>query len=49
MSGGKLMIEIVLLILSFVNLFFLLGLCNEVLDIRDYLLFEELFDDESDL
>lgn len=43
------MFEIVLVILSFVNLFFLLGLCNEVLDIRDYLLYEELFNDESDL
>ena len=47
------MFEIVLLILSFVNLFFLLGLCNEVLDIEDYLYFKDLkelgLDDESDL
>ena len=43
------MIEIVLLILGLVNLFLLLGLGNEVLDIRDYLLFKESLDDESDL
>ena len=43
------MIEIVLLIMGFVNLFLLLGLGNEVLDIKDYLFFKEVLDDESDL
>ena len=43
------MINIVLLILGLVNLFLLLGLGNEVLDIRDYLFFKEVLDDESDL
>ena len=43
------MIEIVLLILGLVNLFLLLGLGNEVLDIKDYLFFKEVLDDESDL
>lgn len=43
------MIEIVLLILGLVNLFLLLGLGNEVLDIKDYLFFREVFDDEGDL
>ena len=43
------MIEIVLLIMGFVNLFLLLGLGNEVLDIKDYLFFKEVFDDEGDL
>ena len=43
------MIEIVLLVIGFVNLFLLLGLGNEVLDIKDYLFFREVFDDESDL
>ena len=44
------MIEIVLLIIGFVNLFLLLGLGNEVLDIKDYLFFKEVIDDgESDL
>ena len=44
------MIEIVLLIMGFVNLFLLLGLGNEVLDIKDYLFFKEVCDDgESDL
>ena len=44
------MIEIVLLILGLVNLFLLLGLGNEVLDIKDYLFFKEVIDDgESDL
>ena len=44
------MIEYVILVFCIVNLFFLLGLCNEVLDIRDYLFFKEVCDDgESDL
>ena len=43
------MIAYVILIFCIVNLFFLLGLCNEVLDIRDYLFFKEVLDDESDL
>jgi hypothetical protein len=44
------MIELVLLILGLVNLFLLLGLGNEVLDIKDYLFFKEVIDDgESDL
>ena len=44
------MIEIVLLILGLVNLFLLLGLGNEVLDIKDYLFFKEVIDDgEGDL
>ena len=43
------MIEYVLLILGLVNLFLLLGLGNEVLDIRDYLFFKEVMEDESDL
>ena len=44
------MIELVLLIMGFVNLFLLLGLGNEVLDIKDYLFFKEVIDDgESDL
>ena len=43
------MIEIVLLILGFINLFLLLGLGNEVLDIRDYLFFKDVLDDEGDL
>ena len=44
------MIEYVILVFCIINLFFLLGLCNEVLDIRDYLFFKEVLDDgESDL
>ena len=43
------MIEIVLLVFSIINLFFLLGLCNEVLDIRDYIFYKEVLEDESDL
>ena len=43
------MMEYVLLVIGFVNLFLLLGLGNEVLDIKDYLFFKEVFDDESDL
>ena len=43
------MITIVLLVLGFINLFLLLGLGNEVLDIRDYIFFKELMSDESDL
>ena len=43
------MIEVLLVIIGFINLFLLLGLGNEVLDIKDYLFFREVFDDESDL
>ena len=43
------MIEIVLLVLGFINLFLLLGLGNEVLDIRDYLFFKEMIENEGDL
>ena len=38
------MINIVLLILGLVNLFLLLGLGNEILDIRDYLFFKEVLE-----
>ena len=41
------MIEIVLLVLGFINLFLLLGLGNEILDIRDYLFFKEALDEGS--
>ena len=40
--------EFVLLIVGFINLFLLLGLGNEVLDIRDYLFFKEALN-EGDL
>ena len=43
------MIEIVLLVLGLVNLFLLLGLGNEILDIRDYIIFREVLGDEGDL
>ena len=43
------MIEFVLLVLGFINLFLLLGLGNEVLDIRDYIFYKELMSDESSL
>ena len=43
------MIEVLLVIIGFINLFLLLGLGNEVLDIKDYLFFREVFDDEGDL
>ena len=42
------MIEFVLLIIGFINLFLLLGLGNEVLDIRDYIFFKECLKDEGD-
>ena len=42
------MIEYVLLVLGFINLFLLLGLGNEILDIRDLLVLE-VFDDEGNL
>ena len=42
------MIEIVLLVLGFINLFLLLGLGNEVLDIRDYIFYKECLKDEGD-
>lgn len=41
------MIELVLLILGLVNLFLLLGLGNEILDIRDFLFFKEALDEGS--
>ena len=44
------MIEIVLLVLGLVNLFLLLGLGNEILDIRDYIFYKEVLENgESDL
>ena len=44
------MINIVLLILGLVNLFLLLGLGNEILDIRDYIFYKEVLENgESDL
>ena len=43
------MIEFVLLVLGIINLFLLLGLGNEVLDIRDYIFYKEVMKDESDL
>ena len=43
------MIEFVLLVLGFINLFLLLGLGNEVLDIRDYIFYKELMSDEGNL
>ena len=43
------MIELVLLVLGLVNLFLLLGLGNEILDIRDYLFFKEALNNEGDL
>ena len=43
------MIEFVLLVLGFINLVLLLGLGNEVLDIRDYIFYKEVMKDESDL
>ena len=43
------MIEYVLLVFSIINLFFLLGLSNEILDIRDYIFYKEVMKDESDL
>ena len=43
------MIEYVLLVLGFINLFLLLGLGNEVLDIRDYIFYKELMSDEGSL
>ena len=41
------MIELVLLVLGLVNLFLLLGLGNEILDIRDYLFFKEALDESN--
>jgi len=41
------MINIVLLILGLVNLFLLLGLGNEILDIRDFLFFKEALDESN--
>ena len=43
------MINIVLLILGLVNLFLLLGLGNEILDIRDYIFFKEVLESEGSL
>ena len=42
------MITIVLLVLGFINLFLLLGLGNEVLDIRDYIFYKEMLESEGD-
>ena len=42
------MIEFVLLVFSIINLFFLLGLSNEILDIRDYIFYKEVMKDEGD-
>ena len=43
------MIDVILLIMGVINLFLLLGLGNEILDIRDYLFFKEVLDGEGDL
>ena len=43
------MIEYVLLVFSIINLFFLLGLSNEILNIRDYIFFKEVLEDEGSL
>ena len=43
------MIEYVILVFCIVNLFFLLGLGNEILDIRDYIFYKEVMKDESSL
>ena len=43
------MITIVLLVLGFINLFLLLGLGNEVLDIRDYIFYKEMIENEGNL
>lgn len=43
------MINIVLLVLGFVNLFLLLGLGNEILDIRDYIFYKEVLESEGGL
>ena len=43
------MITLVLLVLGFINLFLLLGLGNEILNIRDYLFFKEALNNEGDL
>ena len=42
------MIEVILLIMGVINLFLLLGLGNEILDIRDYIFFKEVLN-EGDL
>ena len=42
------MITIVLLILGLVNLFLLLGLGNEILNIRDYIFYKEMIENEGD-
>ena len=44
------MIDVILLIMGVINLFLLLGLGNEILDIRDYLIFKEVLENgEGDL
>ena len=43
------MITLVLLVLGFINLFLLLGLGNEILNIRDYLFFKEALNNEGSL
>lgn len=43
------MMEYVILIFCIVNLALLLCVCNIVMDIKDYLVYEEALNDESDL
>ena len=44
------MIDVILLIMGVINLFLLLGLGNEILDIREYLFFKEVLENgEGDL
>ena len=43
------MMLLVLLCISIVNLALLLCVCNEILDIRDYIFYKEVMSDESDL
>lgn len=43
------MIEYVILVFCIVNLALLLCVCNILLDIREYLVYEELSEYESDL
>ena len=43
------MIEYFILIFCIVNLGLLLCVCNIVMDIKDYLVYEEALNDESDL
>ena len=43
------MIEIILLIMGVINLFLLLGLMNEVIDLNDYIFYKEVMINESDI